>query len=40
MIPSKGGAYEVVVDGDLLFSKHSLGRFPEEGEIVRLIEDR
>ncbi len=28
------GIYDVVVDGELLFSKHEVGRFPDEGEIV------
>ena len=26
LIPSKGGAYEVVVDGDLVYSKKETGR--------------
>jgi hypothetical protein len=29
--------YEVVVDGNLIFSKKSLNRFPEEREIAGLI---
>lgn len=32
------GVYDVSVDGKNIFSKHSLGRFPEEGEIVEIIE--
>jgi selenoprotein W-related protein len=40
MIPSRGGVYEVVVDGDLIFSKKALDRFPDEGEVVTLIEKR
>ncbi len=40
MIPSGGGVYEVTVDGELVFSKKSLERFPEDGEVVRLIEQR
>jgi len=32
--------FEVTVDGTMLFSKRTLGRFPEEGEIVRLIRAR
>lgn len=40
MIPSGGGVYEVTVDGELVFSKKSLDRFPEDGEVVRLIEQR
>jgi selenoprotein W-related protein len=37
MIPSGGGVFEVVVDGKKVFSKKALGRFPEDGEVVRLI---
>ena len=40
MIPSGGGVYEVTVDEALVFSKKSLERFPQDGEIVRLIEER
>jgi selenoprotein W-related protein len=38
MIASGGGVFEVTVDGKKVFSKKALGRFPEEGEIVGLIE--
>jgi selT/selW/selH-like putative selenoprotein len=34
---SAGGVYEVVVDGETIFSKKALNRFPEEGEIIGLI---
>jgi selenoprotein W-related protein len=34
---SGGGVYEITVDGSLVFSKKSLGRFPEDGEVVGLI---
>jgi len=37
LIAGSGGVYEVSVDGRLVFSKRSLGRFPEDGEIIRLI---
>ncbi len=33
------GQFDVVVDGDAVFSKQRLGRFPEPGEIVRLVGD-
>jgi hypothetical protein len=32
--------FEIRVDGKLLFSKRSLDRFPEDGEIARLIRER
>jgi len=34
------GIYDISLDGELIFSKYSLGRFPEEGEIVEIIEER
>jgi len=37
LIASSGGVFEVVVDGRLVFSKKALGRFPEPGEVQRLI---
>jgi selenoprotein W-related protein len=37
MHPSKGGAFEFVVNGELLFSKKALGRHAEPGEIRALL---
>lgn len=37
LIESKGGVFDVEVDGRVIFSKKALGRFPEEGEIAKLI---
>jgi len=37
LIPGSGGVFEIAVDGTLIFSKKQLRRFPEPGEIVRLI---
>ncbi|MEO2174848.1 MAG: Rdx family protein [bacterium] len=34
------GIFDVVVDGELLFSKYSLHRFPEPGEIPDIIRNR
>ena len=31
------GVFDVVADGELVFSKHSAGRFPEEEEIVQAL---
>ena len=33
LIPSKGGLFEVEVNGELVFSKHTLGRHAEPGEV-------
>ena len=40
LIEGSGGVFEVIVDGDLVFSKKSLGRHVEEGEVLRLIGKR
>lgn len=34
LIPSGGGVFEVVVEGDLIFSKKALGRHAEKSEVV------
>jgi selenoprotein W-related protein len=31
------GVFDIAVDGKLVFSKHSTGRFPDDDEIVRAI---
>lgn len=33
LIKGRGGVFEVTVEGQLLFSKKQLGRFPEPGEV-------
>lgn len=37
LIQSSGGVFEVDVDGRKVFSKKTLGRHAEPGEILRLI---
>lgn len=32
-----GGIFDVVVDGKLIYSKFSTGRFPEKNEVTELI---
>jgi selT/selW/selH-like putative selenoprotein len=39
-VKSAGGAFEVSVDGDLIFSKLRLGRHAKPGEIIGLIQRR
>ena len=34
------GIFDVRVDGDLVFSKHELGRFPNDGEVADLLASR
>ena len=37
LIPADGGKFEVLADDQLLFSKLSLGRHAEPGEVARLV---
>ena len=34
LVAGGGGIFDVIVDGDLVFSKFEAGRFPDPGEIV------
>ena len=38
LIPSKGGVFEVTVNGELVYSKKALGRHAEPGEVRAVIE--
>jgi len=40
LIPSSGGVFEVVVDGDVIYSKLATGRHAEPGEVARLLRER
>lgn len=40
LIPGSGGIYQVRVDGDLVFDKKSIGRFPVLGEVSKVIKAR
>jgi len=37
LISSGGGVFEVTLNNDLIFSKRALDRFPDDGEIEKLI---
>ena len=37
MVPSSKGRFEVVLDGELIFSKAALGRHAESGEVKVLV---
>ena len=34
MIPSKGGCFELTVEGKLLYSKLETGKFPDEDKLI------
>jgi selenoprotein W-related protein len=38
LVPSTGGRFEVTVNEGLVFSKAALGRHPEPGEVLTLVE--
>lgn len=40
MTPSGGGVFEVTLDDALIFSKRALGRHPQPGEVLGLVEER
>jgi len=40
LISSGGGVFEVTLDGNLIFSKKALERFPNPNEIEELIEEQ
>jgi selT/selW/selH-like putative selenoprotein len=37
LLPGSRGAFDVIVDGRTIFSKHVSHRFPEHDEIIRAI---
>jgi len=40
LIPSRGGVYEVVVDGDLIYSKKSTGEHADYEDVAPKIRER
>ncbi len=38
--PKGGGLFEVSYNDELIFSKKALDRFPEKGEIIKLVNAR
>lgn len=39
LIPSTGGLFEVVADGEVVWSRKDLGRFPEITELKQVVRD-
>jgi selT/selW/selH-like putative selenoprotein len=35
-----GGVFDVFVDEDLVYSKADTGRFPERGEVTKILKNR
>ena len=40
LVPSGKGRFEVTLDDELIFSKASLGRHAEPGEVAKLVRQR
>lgn len=40
LISSGGGVFEISLNGNLIFSKKALNRFPDDGEIKKLVMDK
>ncbi len=38
LVAAGGGVFEITVDGNLVFSKKALDRFPDDGEVLNLIQ--
>mgnify|MGYP003572637444 CR=1 FL=1 len=38
MIPGTGGAFELTVDDELVYSKLETGEFPDEGAMLRAVQ--
>jgi predicted Rdx family selenoprotein len=37
LIASRGGIFDVAVDGKVIFSKKIMDRFPDDGEVTTLL---
>jgi len=40
LIPSRGGCFELVADGQLLYSKLKTQQFPDEEQMIKALEAR
>jgi selT/selW/selH-like putative selenoprotein len=40
LISSSGGTFDILLDGQLVFSKKAAGRFPKPGEVAALFEKK
>ena len=40
LIRSRGGVFEVMMNGELIYSKRQTGVFPEESQIISLIKEK
>ena len=40
LVPGSGGIFDVHVDGELVFTKTMLGRYPQPDDVVSLLRER
>ena len=40
LIPDRGGCFEIMFDGDLVYSKLATDEFPKEADILNLVSKR
>jgi selenoprotein W-related protein len=40
LVTGDKGIFDVIVDGDMLYSKHDTGRHAEPGEVLELFRDK
>jgi selenoprotein W-related protein len=40
LVPSKGGCFELSIDGDLIYSKLKTGQFPDEKAMIGAVGGR
>lgn len=40
LVPGTGGVFDVLVDGELIYSRKQKGRFPESSELKQRVRDR
>lgn len=40
LIQGSGGVFDVKADGELIYSKHQTGRFPEHSEVIQALSAR
>ena len=40
LVPSSGGVLEITLNNELIFSKKELNRYPEKGEVEKIVTDK
>ena len=40
LVAGSNGIFDISLDGKMIYSKSEQGRFPQAGEIIKLIEDK